>query len=379
MSHSAHRGLGAYARSLLAALERTAPRNRYVLFIPDGSTSDLYPPRQTRVMLSRLPFGRASALVSNQVLLPLLARSYNLDVLHVLDVPYNPSHALAPVWKSVPQVITLHDLTPLNAPIILRTRRYRLFYRAALWQCKRADALVVDSETSKRDALRARVAPARRIFVAPLAVPDEPDELTPTTGFNVPSQPYILHIGSDDWNKNREGVLLAFALLPDEANLHLVLVGGSEDTLEVLPEELRRHVTHYHWLDRASLRRLYEQAAVLVFPSRYEGFGLPILEAMGAGTPVVTSNRGAMKEVAGGAALLADPNNPAGIATAVLRILGDPALAQRLRALGKTRAAGFTWERTARVTLAAYQSAANKRASPASSQPGAGTPELHRP
>lgn len=365
MRHSARRGIGAYARSLLAALEQVAPEHHYILFLPAGLESDLYPPRHVRYNLPRLPFGRASALVSNQMLLPWLARRPNLDILHVLDVPYNPSHPLAPIWKRVPLVITLHDLTPLNAPLMLRTWRYRLFYRLALWQCKRADALIVDSEASRQDALRAGIARSKRIFVAPLAVPDDPAEKLSygADHFQVPSQPYALHVGSDDWNKNREGVLSAFALLegdPPKGNLGLALVGGSANRLDVLPEEVRRRVTHYPWLDRASLCRLYASAAVFVFPSHYEGFGLPILEAMAAGTPVVTSDRGAMKEVAGGAALLADPERPDAIASAISQIVGNDLLAEQLRSRGAVRAAEFTWERTARVTLAAYMSAASR-------------------
>ena len=368
MAHSAQRGIGAYARSLLAALERVAPENRYTLFLPGESEDDAYPSTHIRRILPALPFGRASALVANQILLPWLARRPNLDVLHVLYVPYNPSHALAPLWKRVPLVITLHDLTPLNAPVMLRKWRYRLFYRLALWQCKRADALIVDSEASKEDVLRAHIAPPRRIFVAPLAVPDDrAEQISHGEGhLQTPPSPYVLNVGSDDWNKNREGVLGAFALLASGSNslpnLGLVLVGGSVERLNVLPQEVRRRVMHYPWLDRASLCRLYAGASVFVFPSRYEGFGLPILEAMSAGTPVVTSDRGAMKEVAGGAALLADPERPEAIAEAIRQILGDATLAGQLRTRGSARAAEFTWERTARVTLAAYQYAAHRGA-----------------
>ena len=368
MAHSAQRGIGAYARSLLAALERVAPENRYTLFLPGESGDDAYPATHVRHRLPALPFGRASALVANQILLPWLARRPNLDVLHVLYVPYNPSHALAPLWKRVPLVITLHDLTPLNAPVMLRKWRYRLFYRLALWQCKRADALIVDSEASKEDVLRAHIAPHGRIFVAPLAVPNDKAEQIShgEVLFQTPPSPYVLNVGSDDWNKNREGVLNAFALLASGSNslpnLGLVLVGGGVERLDVLPEEVRRRVTHYPWLDRASLCRLYAGASVFVFPSRYEGFGLPILEAMAACTPVVTSDRGAMKEVAGGAALLADPERPEAIAEAIRQVLEDDTLAGQLRARGSARAAEFTWERTARVTIAAYQYAARRGA-----------------
>ena len=360
LRHSAHRGIGAYARSLLPALERLAPEHEYILFVPGGVSDVPYLPRYVQCLIPTLPFGRASALISNQLLLPRLLQRYRIDVLHVLDVPFNPSHPLAPLWKRTPLVVTMHDLTPLNAPAILRKWRYRLFYRLALWQCKRADALIVDSETSRQDALGAGIALAERIFVAPLAVPQEPSQKLPqeATEFQIPLEPYVLHVGSDDWNKNRKGVLRAFARLAQTTNLRLVLVGGSGARLTNLPDDLRPRITHYSWIDHASLRRLYAGAVVFVFPSLFEGFGLPILEAMSVGTPVVTSSRGAMKEVAGEAALLVDPERPDAIAAAIRQIVESQTLTKELRARGVVRAVEFTWERTAQETLAAYNFAA---------------------
>ncbi len=217
LRHSAHRGIGAYARSLLAALGRVGGEHQYVLFVPQGlRVSEV--PRPPRCEIRHVPMprlGRASALVYGQLLLPLHMGRAGVDLLHFLDVPFNPSHPLAPICKPVPVVITLHDLTPLYAPAVLRKRRYRWFYRLALWQCTRADALVVDSRSSRADALKARIAEARRIFVAPLAVPEEAANSDSGSDFGLPdlSRPYILHVGSDDWNKNRQAVLRAFTML----------------------------------------------------------------------------------------------------------------------------------------------------------------------
>jgi glycosyltransferase involved in cell wall biosynthesis len=379
LRHSAHRGIGAYARSLLAALGRVGGQHQYVLFVPQGLKVGEVPAppkyEMRRVPMPRL--GRASALVYSQLLLPLHVGRAGVDLLHFLDVPFNPSHPLAPIYKPVPVVITLHDLTPLYAPAVLRKRRYRWFYRLALWQCTRADALVVDSHSSRADALKARIAEARRIFVAPLAVPaeaahsdsDSSSGSGSGSGFGLPDlpRPYILHVGSDDWNKNRQAVLRAFTMLVETetvtgvgavgagSHLHLVLVGGSTASLSALPDEVRTRIVHHAYLDRQALTRLYAGARVFVFPSRYEGFGLPILEAMQAGVPVVTSNTGAMREVAGDAALLVDPDRPQELAAAVRRVLSDASLACELRERGRARAATFTWERTAHATLAAYK------------------------
>ncbi len=118
---------------------------------------------------------------------------------------------------------------------------------------------------------------------------------------------------------------------------------------------MRVRIVHHTYLSRQALARIYAGARAFVFPSRYEGFGLPILEAMQAGAPVVTSNTGAMREVAGDAALLVDPDRPEELAAAVRRVLSDESLACELRERGRARAATFTWERTARATLAAYE------------------------
>jgi glycosyltransferase involved in cell wall biosynthesis len=277
----------------------------------------------------------------------------------VLDVPFNPSHPSAPAIKLRPLVITLHDLTPLYSPVVLRTWRYRLFYRFSLWLARRADALILDSEASRQDALRAHIARRRNVFVAHLAAVVEPTERHQegTQGRTVqalPPTPYVLHVGSSDWNKNRDGVLEAFDTLSSWPNLSLVLVSGDESWKSVLSEDLHSRVFHYPQVDRASLNMLYAGASAFVFPSRYEGFGLPILEAMMAGTPVVTSDRGAMREIAGPAALLVDPESPQSIADAVRRILQNSEIRGHLVSLGRERASMFSWDTTARITLEAY-------------------------
>jgi glycosyltransferase involved in cell wall biosynthesis len=111
------------------------------------------------------------------------------------------------------------------------------------------------------------------------------------------------------------------------------------------------------WLSGPDMEGLYRAAACVCFPSLYEGFGLPVLEAMGRGVPVACSNRSSLPEVAGEAALLFDPEDDDAIRTALERLLGDEALAERLRSAGRSRAAGFTWERTAELTLAVYRRA----------------------
>jgi len=351
--HSGRRGIGAYARSLLTALGEVGPEHEYVLISPTPVEGVRLPPHCIPWLLPHIPLGRGSALVSHQAMLPIAARRARIDVLHVIDVPIVPSHPAAPLWKTVPLVITLHDLNPLHAPPLLRKRRWRAFYRFSLGLCRRADALLVDSQASADDALLARVGSRNRLFVAPLARPSCEGYGDPCVV--LPSGPYGIHVGGDDWNKNRENVLMAFLEVNAVEPFTLALVGGGPPTLAGMPAAVRQRVSHYPWLEPAALRCLYEHAAMLIFPSRFEGFGLPILEAMAAGTPVITSNRGATREVAGDAALLVEPESVVDIAQAALRILDDECLAHELRSRGRAREAQFDWTITARATLAAYR------------------------
>jgi glycosyltransferase involved in cell wall biosynthesis len=362
LQHSAHRGIGMYARSLLKALGQIAPQHQYVLFIPTGTPDGNDPPGHTTIQIPNPRLGLASALATGQVVLPWLAWKARLDVLHSLDVPFNPSHTAPPLASPCPLVVTLHDLTPLYSPRVQGTFRYKVFYKLALWLAGRAAALVVDSEASKKDAMRMGVARRRRVFVAPLAGTSlDSTDTTPDTFVKQPRNPYLLHVGSNDWNKNREGLLRAFSMLDPAYDVSLALVGGGEEWRDFLDESRQARVVHYPWVEQTALQNLYRDAAAFVFPSRYEGFGLPILEAMQAGAPVITSDRGAMKEVAGDAALLIDPEAAEQIAQAIVQVLKRPELAADLREKGAEQAARFSWERTARATLEAYEAAARRR------------------
>jgi glycosyltransferase involved in cell wall biosynthesis len=177
--------------------------------------------------------------------------------------------------------------------------------------------------------------------------------------YGLGSRPFALSVSSSWPHKNLAGLIDALALLP-RAERPLVVVPGR--TTRFGPELQRRAVERnvadeyrpIGWVSPAELEALYAAAACVVFPSLYEGFGLPVLEAMRRGVPVVCSNAGALTEVAGSAALLFDPRSPSEIAVAIRRVLRDPDEACRLRAAGIERAALFTWEETARRTLASY-------------------------
>jgi glycosyltransferase involved in cell wall biosynthesis len=175
-------------------------------------------------------------------------------------------------------------------------------------------------------------------------------------------RPVVLCLSAKRPHKNLVGLLDALAIMPAERRPVAVLPGYATPH----EAELRAHaaavgvagdVRWLGWLDEPDVEGLFALAGAVVFPSFYEGFGLPVLEAMARGVPVACSDRASLPEVAGGAALLFDPGYPAQIAAAIERLLRDPGEAERLRTAGRARAARFTWTRTADLTLASYERA----------------------
>ncbi|MBX5441077.1 MAG: glycosyltransferase family 4 protein, partial [Solirubrobacteraceae bacterium] len=180
--------------------------------------------------------------------------------------------------------------------------------------------------------------------------------------FDLGDRPIALSVSARRPHKNLPRLLEALALIPAERRPVLVVPGYGTFHDDALAADVARlgiagDVRMLGWVDDAELEGLYAEAAVFVFPSLYEGFGLPVLEAMARGVPVACSDRGALREVAGDAARVFDPERPRAIADAIEAILADPALADRLRAAGREQAARFTWPKAAQGVLAGYERA----------------------
>ncbi|MEW5718247.1 MAG: glycosyltransferase family 1 protein [Chloroflexota bacterium] len=290
---------------------------------------------------------------------PLAARAHQGDVNHILDHSYaHLIHALDPART----VVTCHDLAPLalNEGRGFARRLWDHSFRAML----RAVRIITDSEFTRDEILRHSNYPAEQITVAPLAVGAEffePVALADLQALRarhrLSDRRIILHVGSCAPRKNIAALLVALARLR-ELEWAFVQVGGQFDAAqdELIDQfDLRDRVRQIPRAPENQLRAWYHTAAVFVLPSTYEGFGLPILEAMAAGAPVVCADASALPEVAHDTAILIDPRDPAKLADALRSILTDARLADDLRARGIARAQSFTWERTARATLAVYQ------------------------
>jgi glycosyltransferase involved in cell wall biosynthesis len=232
---------------------------------------------------------------------------------------------------------------------------------------RRSHRIIAPSASTRDDVVRLLKIPAEKVDVVPEGCgatpgPTATKELELRARYSLGERPMVLTLSAKRRHKNLVRLLEALALIPADSRPVLVLP-GYPTTHE---RELRKHAARLGveadtrflgWVSASELEGLYRTAACFVFPSLYEGFGLPLLEAMRRGVPVACSDRGSLPEVAGEAARLFDPGRPEEIAEAVRALLTDRAEADRLRAAGLDRAARFTWEATARATLASYERA----------------------
>ena len=261
-------------------------------------------------------------------------------------------HAL-PLSCPCPAVVTIHDLSFERDPKLMGIRDRFVFRTAVPRSARRADRVLAVSERTKRDLIELYDISPQKIVVTPNGVDPafSPDGPTPN------GTPYALVVGTLQRRKDPEAAIEALALLGG-GDLRLIFAGpdkGGRAEAEGAAERegLTQRVEFHGHVPLDDLAALYRGASCLVFPSRYEGFGLPLLEAMATGTPVVATTAGAMPEVAGDAAILVEDRNPAALAGGIERALADR---ERLVAAGLERARAFTWAETARRTLEVYRS-----------------------
>jgi glycosyltransferase involved in cell wall biosynthesis len=349
-------GIGRYTRALTEALVRLAPEEAWVLYVdrPPG-------PSLPGATVRCLPCPRR--LLWSLWHAPRDLRRRPVEVFHGVtgfELPPRGPWAL---------VTTVHDLVPLRLPALVPAR-HRWAVRCLLGSAlRRARRVIVPSETTGAEVLARYRLPRDRVAVVPEAAAPHFAPVSPETVGAIRRRyglrrPYVLFVGHLEPKKNLGVLLEAVARLRrmgQWGETELVVVGapgwGPGPGGRARALGLGDAVRVFGPAPDADLPALYGGALAFAFPSLWEGFGLPVLEAMAAGTPVVASNRGALPEITAGAALLAAPE-PAPFAEALGTVLGDPALRERLRGAGLARAAAFSWERTARETLAVYRAAA---------------------
>lgn len=310
-----------------------------------------------------------------QVGLARQAQRDRIDLLHALCLT-------APVCLPCPLVVTIHDTLWMFPDRFAQKRKggkrslmdlyYRYIPRLA---AQRAAAIITVSHDARAAIVRYLGIPEERVFVtyeaaAPIyRLIDQQRAIdTVQRQFGL-KEDYVLAIGSADPRKNIVTLLRAYALLPEDvrANHELAIVWTHPLLAESIAVEARMcgieaQIRFLHSVSNDDLISLYNAASLFVFPSRYEGFGLPILEAMACGAPVIAANNSSIPEVAGDAAILVDAELPAMMAHAMVRLLEDDALRHEMSARSLHRATAFSWQRCARETLAVYQSIAIDRA-----------------
>ncbi len=342
-------GIGRYCRGLIAALGRVDKENEYHVLMPEMTCR--FPERpNVRYHLIRIPIFKRR--VWEQVAPQLVGR---YDVLHF-------PHDSVVVWKRGKFVATIHDVKPLLFETLRPRPGWNSLIEHLLIPDRRTqvDHVLTLSNCSRRDIIERLDLPAHRVSVVYPGV--DLDRFRPDCeGRGRSSRPYILCVAGSDPTKNVETLLRAFAQLPSALQgEHDVIFVGDLRRRQDLRDQARQlgietNVRFAGVVDDAQLVKFYQQAAVLVFPSRYEGFGLPVIEAMACGCPVISSNASSLPEVTGDAALLADPLDSYGFARHLERVLADAELRCTLREKGLVRAAQFSWERTARETVRVFQ------------------------
>jgi glycosyltransferase involved in cell wall biosynthesis len=352
-----HGGIGGYVRGLLQALAALESGHELIGYVPKHSKSNAADTRWVRPGEIRwVETGRCS----------LRYRGWldGLDLYHGTNFKFDTQGRHG-------AVLTIHDLWLDRYPQYSRKFLGQRFssYRTRL-RANRAAHIIADSRHTAQDVQELYGLPPGKVSVI---YPGASSEFFPARGmkelsslrgrYGIPEEPYILFVGGADPRKNHRGLCEAFAHHQDlRKKCCLVVVGDPVHRMGSVVQttsrlNIQERVVCLGTVPVADLRLLYAHADLFVFPSLYEGFGFPVLEAMACGTPVITSNRSSLPEVAGDAAVLVNPEDPPALAEAMRRVLFDQSLRESLKAKGVEQVKRFTWQKAARQTLEVYRQA----------------------
>jgi glycosyltransferase involved in cell wall biosynthesis len=353
-------GMEVYARELIPALLEAAPQARFTAFINRETASYGQGPWTEAIPSVTVPVSarqRVQWVLGEQAMLPRLAAANGIEVMHSLA-------STAPAWGACKRVVTVHDLIYARFPEAHAGMRALGMRALVPLAARRSDRVIAISKSTKADLMDLLGVPERKIDVIPQglgSVPGTPPGLAERARarMEIGQRQVILSLSAKRPHKNLTALIGALAQIAPEKRPLLVLCGYGTWHEEQLREQahdlgMAGDVRFLGWVGEQELEELWSVADAFIYPSLYEGFGLPVLEAMARGVPVACSDASSLPEVAGEAALLFAPESHAQIAAAIERLLGDRALTERLRAAGLARAATFTWARTASMTLESY-------------------------
>ncbi len=365
-AHSVGTELGgneSYATNLIEALARIDQTNLYTLYVTKPAAikrfADRWPNFKVKLTRPHTPLVRIPLTLSREL------RRHPVDVLHV--------QYTAPPFAPCPVVATIHDLAFEHLPATFNRRSWMQLRLTVRRTARRAAHIITISEYSRGDISRTYGIPLERISVTPLAAP--PDLLPVTNEAELKriresygiQKDYILSLGSIQPRKNLVRLIEAYSCLrgtrPEVKLPQLVLAGkrgwlDSETFRAVEKNALGKDILFTGYVPERDLAGLFSGAVCFVYPSYFEGFGLPVVEAMQCGVPVIAGNRTSLPEVVGEAGVLFDPFDTQDLVNALTKVIDDSGFRAGLRAKGLERAKRFNWRTTAQLTLSAYQSAA---------------------
>lgn len=356
------KGLGRYVQKLIENLGQIDKENEYIVFLRKENFDDFQPFNKN---FHKVLADYAWYSFAEQLFFPILLRKYKLDLMHF-------PHFNVPILYFGKFIITIHDLILIHFPTVRGTTlnplwywvKFRAYRLAILSAILRSKAIITVSEFSKKDIIKEYPWAEKKIYLTYQAsgeicfIPSqEPHKILEKYGI---IKPYLLYVGNAYPHKNLETLVDAFEqILMHDSNIQLALV-GKEDFFYARIKKMvfNKNLPNVHFLvgvDDQDLDVLYRYAEVYVFPSLYEGFGLPPLEAMAKGTPVVSSNHDCMREVLEDAAYFVDARNVNNLADGALKVMQDQNLRDRLIEKGYEQIKKYSWEKMARQTWEIYK------------------------
>jgi glycosyltransferase involved in cell wall biosynthesis len=356
-------GIGTYIRNILTELSRLDRTNEYVVLCrPDDIDSGDVLGRNFRMVPEPAP----TYSVSEQFKIPLSLARERVQLVH------EPHYVLPPLVRCR-SVVTIHDCIHLMFPQYLPSKLAHIYAKGSMWSAARkANRILTVSEASKRDILRFFDVPPDKVVVIHNAIderflaPPDFERMDLIRQRYQLDHPFVLYVGNIKPHKNIERLIDAFGRARSSgcpADVKLVIIGDEISKYPGLRQSVHKHKLDKHvrflgFQPMETLAAFYRLARAFVFPSLYEGFGLPPLEAMACGTPVVTSNVSSLPEVAGGAALLVDPYDAGAIAAGICQALTDEPLRAELTARGQERARSFSWAQSVKKIHEIYMQVA---------------------
>lgn len=350
-------GISWYITNILNNLGPAAPDFQFTAFLSDWAFQNT----TLNLQFSRWPTHRpAVRILWEQVVQPVALRRLRPDLLHALAF-------VAPLITPCPFIITVYDLSFLRYPAAFRPVNRWYLQQFTAWSVNRAEAVIAISESTRQDVINLLGKPATQVHTVYCGA-DENFRPLPSaeiaafkTRLGLP-ETFLLFVGTLEPRKNVEGLIRAYAIWrqQDPAAPPLVIAGGQgwyyqEIFALVETLNLQSHVHFPGYVPQNDLPLWYNAATMFVYPSHFEGFGLPVLEAMACGTPVITSTTSSLPEVAGEAGLLVNPAEPAALAEACQRVMAEADLRAEMRQQGLSRAAQFQWPKAAQETIEVYR------------------------